>query len=623
MNKPMKFTLLTAMVAMTLTACGSSSSKNNSTSSVTAADGSNSTSESNALSKLFPQSTTVFDIPIYATAATPKNKILHAANVMAEYLDNDEDGIPDNPLIVARLKSQAAALLMAKDFQEMEPLFEKLPEGNAYQDLNAQETIPGGAAKGQFDAALEEVLHLITHVGYAGVYPGVFGENTGSAIADAMDTARGGQFTSIPSPYPAGAWYTYDDATCDYSCMVTEYTYWSLTSVLGAQTFSGRLAEIESEWKLNTPDKVRTQDVAVHTILTDAQYALATVLPDGNYGAKTFEIVNSTKEGDSSTVTDSTDADSSNVLQDVAAANSGHKIAFGDEFTIYMMDPDGTGVQELANGSPNAGYVSWGPQAEYVYFASTRGPDNSAWEAFRVDVKSLELTQLSLFGEDVRSLGVSPDGKYIAMSIMNGNSNIGNNNDNLTQFHTDIYIIDMMDAETIWSSGNTLIKSDMRLFVSSPAAEQFWYEELNWNPALPNDGEEPTLAFTKTWRYDEDDVSYTHVYTILADGNDEQLIVENKDQPIWGFSGKRLTFLDFSYHDFTDDQLKQLQVSGFTEETSAPAISPDGKFVVFEIGDENRQAGIARLSEEADNDGGLIESTFAYEPRWSPKPVNE
>ncbi len=617
-NITLLHTVLATALAMTLTACGGSNSNSSNGSSTPSTGSSNSAGGNTTLSKLFPQRTTVFDIPIYATSNTPKDKILHAANVMAKYLDNDEDGNPDNPLIVTQLKSQTAALLMAKDSQEMEPLFEKLPEGGAYQDLNAQETIPGGAAKGQFDATLEEVLHLITHVGYAGVYPGVFGEKPGSAIADAMDAARGGQFTSIPTPYPVGAWYTYDDPTCDYSCMVTEYTYWSLTSILGAQNFSGRLAEIEDEWALNTHEKVLAQDAAVHTILTDAQYALATVLPDGSYSAQTFEVVGSALGGGGSTATDS----SGDVLQDAAAANQGRKIAFGDEFKIYMMDPDGTDIQELANGSPNAGYVSWGPEAEYVYFASTRGSGNSAWEAFRVNTESLELTQLSLFGEDVRSLGVSSDGQYLAMSIMNGNSNVGDNNDNLTQFHTDIYIIDMVGAEAIWLSGNTLTKSDMRLFVSSPATEQFWYEELNWNPALPNDGKEPILAFTKTWRYDEDDVSYTHAYTIRADGSSERLIAENKDQPIWDFSGKRLSFLDFTYYDFKDEQLKKIQISGFTKETSAPAISPDGKFIVFEIGDENRQAGIAHLSEEADNEGSLIESTFAYEPRWSPKPVN-
>lgn len=96
-----------------------------------------------------------------------------------------------------------------------------------------------------------------------------------------MDLARGGQFTSIPSPYPAGAWYTYDDSTCDYSCMVTEYHYWALTSLLGAQ--QNRLDEIGQEWKLNTKAKLIQQDPAIYQLLTDPQYKFPTVLPDGSY----------------------------------------------------------------------------------------------------------------------------------------------------------------------------------------------------------------------------------------------------------------------------------------------------------------------------------------------------
>jgi len=96
-----------------------------------------------------------------------------------------------------------------------------------------------------------------------------------------MDIARGGEFTSIPSTYPSGAWYSYDDETCTYDCQVTEYFYWSMLSILGAQ--ENRLDEIQHEWKLNTKDLVETQDPAVYNLLTDPQYKFPTVLPDGNY----------------------------------------------------------------------------------------------------------------------------------------------------------------------------------------------------------------------------------------------------------------------------------------------------------------------------------------------------
>jgi len=242
-----------------------------------------------ALEQAFAKKTSVFGISIYGTEQTPDEAMLHAANVMAQYLDNDEDGQPDNALVVEHMLEQGATLIMTKDEAEIETLFEKIPESEALQDLYASEVVIAGA-DGGFDATIEEVLHLITHVGYAGVYPEVFGETIGSDIANAMDIARGGQFETIPASYPDAAWYTYDDETCHYSCMVTEYVYWSLTSILGAQAGDERLAQINNEWQLNTLEKVQSKDLTVHALLTDEQYGLATSLPDGNYSAQDFII---------------------------------------------------------------------------------------------------------------------------------------------------------------------------------------------------------------------------------------------------------------------------------------------------------------------------------------------
>ncbi len=581
------------------------------------------TDNNNSLSTAFPLHTEVFGIPIRGASGTSTDTMLHAANVMAQYLDNDGDGTPDNQAIVDHMIAQKATLLMAKNSTDFESAVKKvknseeLMEKDTFQDLLGDEVKPNGAANGEFDATLEEVLHLITHVGYAGVYPNVFGEVIDSSIADAMDIARGGRFESIPDSYPENAWYTYDDESCDYGCMVTEYTYWALTSILGAQDFSGREDDIADEWKLNTRDKVETQDPAVFAILTNEDYGLAKILPDGNYTAQKFTI-----KGVDANASNGNDG-SHEILQSALALNSGYKVAFSDTKKIWMMNPDGSDVTELADGSPISGYVSWGPEAQYVYFTSAKGPKESAWEAFRVNVETKQLTQLSLFKEDVRSLGVSPDGKYLAISIMNGNSNIGDNNDNLTQFHTDLYIMDMTTAEDIWAGGNQITKANMSLLVSSPATEQFWYEELNWNPKVSEDDGLPVLAYTKTWRYDEDDVSYTHAYTIKADGSDNKLIAKNKDQPIFDFDGQRLTFLDLSYYDFSDQALHQLFVSDIDDEVSGPTISPDGDFIIFEVGDENRKAGMARVSESNTNEGVIIGNLNIYEPRWSPVPVNE
>ena len=230
---------------------------------------------------------------VRATAATPDAKILHAARVLAEYLDGDEDGVPDNQAVVHELVARGATLVMARDEAELLSIEGKVPYTDAWQALWASEVVAGGRVQGRFDATLEEVLHLISHVGYANAYPAIFGEEPGSKLADAMDIARGGRFHTVPKRYPKGAWYTYDDVTCDYGCQVAEYLYylyWALTSLLGAQDYPGRLREIRREWRLNTPERVRDGDRRVYALLTDPQFGFATVLPDGAYTATTFTV---------------------------------------------------------------------------------------------------------------------------------------------------------------------------------------------------------------------------------------------------------------------------------------------------------------------------------------------
>ena len=218
----------------------------------------------------------VFDLNIYAYKEVEDAKLLHAANLMAQYLDNNEDGVVDNPTLLTALKNNKGHIYLWKTSAQQ--------GGLPLQDLGADETIPAWHTNGQtgrFDAALEEIWHVITHSGYSKAYPTIFGEGAGTSLTNAMDLARGGNFTTIPNPYPSGAWYTYNDVTCNYNCMSTEYIYWAMSSILGAQ--KNRLSEISQEWKLNTKAKIQITDTAAYALLTDSQYKFPTILPDGTY----------------------------------------------------------------------------------------------------------------------------------------------------------------------------------------------------------------------------------------------------------------------------------------------------------------------------------------------------
>ncbi len=239
------------------------------------------------LEAAFDRQVDVFGVRTYATPGVPRAKLLHVANVLAQYLDNDANGAVDNRRVLRRLLAGRAAMIMFVDFAETEAFFESVDaetlEGLEVQDVNAVETHPGGAAEGRFDASLEEVLHLISHVGLSAAYPRVWGERSGTKLTKAMDVARGGHFETVPAQYPAEAWYTYDDTTCDYSCQATEYFYWGLTSLLGVQDFPGRLEEIQHEWRPNTAEKLAATDKKLYRLLTRKRFKLPSVAPDGDY----------------------------------------------------------------------------------------------------------------------------------------------------------------------------------------------------------------------------------------------------------------------------------------------------------------------------------------------------
>lgn len=230
--------------------------------------------------KSFHRHIDVFGIGVYATKSVPSEKFVHAAAVLAQWLDDDGDGIADSEEVVHALSVRHAFLGMTRNEREQERRnpFEAphLAGFRVGQNLFAEETAPPG----RFDASLEECLHLVQR-GWELAWPETFGTWKGTPLADCLDRARGGFFVEIPRRTPEGAWYHYDDKTCEYDCMAVEYCYFALTTLLGGQL--GRSDEISQEWECTTPEEVRARDPWIVKLLTSADHRLPRVLPDGQY----------------------------------------------------------------------------------------------------------------------------------------------------------------------------------------------------------------------------------------------------------------------------------------------------------------------------------------------------
>lgn len=238
--------------------------------------------EDPALAEIFSKQVDIFGVNVVASTATPDYKVLWASNILAQYLDNNEDGTPDNQDLVDTMTENNALLIMFADFDELEESSlrgSELRDKYRMQDCEGHETNPEEG----FDAAIEEVHHLIVDTGWAELYPDAFSTEKDSKISQAMDIARGGVFEMVPDEYPEGAWYSYYDETCEYDCMNTEYHYWAMSSMLGAQADPVRCEQISEEWRPCTPELVESMDPTVFALLTDPQYMMPTVLPDGSY----------------------------------------------------------------------------------------------------------------------------------------------------------------------------------------------------------------------------------------------------------------------------------------------------------------------------------------------------
>ena len=103
----------------------------------------------------------------------------------------------------------------------------------------------------------------------------------------------------------------------------------------------------------------------------------------------------------------------------------GQTIAFAmaaskpDEYEIFLMKADGTGVQQLTNGLPGiGGSIDWSPDGKYLLiYAGPLGNKN----IFRIDIGAKTATQLTNGGNNAAS-SYSPDGQWIAFNSLRNNN---------------------------------------------------------------------------------------------------------------------------------------------------------------------------------------------------------
>ena len=180
----------------------------------------------NCPSTMFAKSAVVFDaLLICATKEVPDAKLQHAANVAAEWLDNDGDGAIDEASVVQAMRESKALIVMSFDRFSMFARLKLMPAAiagdYAVQDLYAEET----NTPGRRDASQEEVHHIIYNAGWEVAFPSVFSdqEEVGSDLYGIWKFADD------------NGHYYYGDPTCDDSCKTGEFFYLATAAYLGSK----------------------------------------------------------------------------------------------------------------------------------------------------------------------------------------------------------------------------------------------------------------------------------------------------------------------------------------------------------------------------------------------------
>ena len=272
----------------------------------------------------FDKYSQVFGVHIVGTYRVSEHKLLHIANVLARYMDNDQNSVADNQGVEYALTRKFTTLMVTANALELERLLMGLDYGlvlkmecgnliaqamfadDVYPDYRTMpNTRPDGSFGTVFDDALRSTWNLIFSLGYAPSYPQKFGidpgtpETGGSLLSVSMDRARGGKYVVTPIAYPSTAWYhdTRQRTGCFYQCQATEYMWYLMATQLGALDYGTRCADVRDTWELCTVAELQERELDMYNLINDLVqssdvtvayrhgYSFPTVLPNGTYRA--------------------------------------------------------------------------------------------------------------------------------------------------------------------------------------------------------------------------------------------------------------------------------------------------------------------------------------------------
>ena len=254
-------------------------------------------------------------------AGVKRQSVQHVADVLAGYLDNDQNGLCDDSKVCKKLRESLGTIIMFRNKHQANrywdtPWFFKRIGVQWYsnnielngvtlhqffeEDIVVHSCAYGGVFKSymtkcqkEFDLTLETTLQFITSNGVSLAYDTAFGKREDSILGGHIKELNGNCGWGFsknwinPSSDGCTGYFAYSDSSCKYACIVTRGLYWAISSMLGAQDYKQQIEAIADEWLLYDESLLRAHAPSILALIEDtAVYPwLPKQLPNGTYYA--------------------------------------------------------------------------------------------------------------------------------------------------------------------------------------------------------------------------------------------------------------------------------------------------------------------------------------------------
>ena len=251
-----------------------------------------------------------------------------------------------------------------------------------------------------------------------------------------------------------------------------------------------------------------------------------------------------------------------NVYPILAQTPATAKIAFmtarNKNRDIYLINPDGSGMERITRHPAMDVGPRWSPTGEQILFESDRDRSPLSWDLYLMDADGSNVRRIFAKSKDRRSAAWSPDGKQIAYTRWEQGINY-------------IYIAPIngkkeervvIGSQPSWSPDGTEIafieggpRDPKRISILNvqtrkhkfffPANAPDWVRHVAWSPT----GDK----FAFSWTKNPGDMDAETIYTVNRDGTGVRQILDKKVgravEPSWSPSGDALLFHAFDKND--------------------------------------------------------------------------